>query len=118
MNLYSISLDLYKLAVTQDASGATIRTSGATTATGLLCSVQPLLAYERDLFMRRDIVADYQIFTDYDFDTNISGGLKVGYKFKDPATGFEYHVKGVEPSKNSIIRSTPLYRVLALRVIV
>lgn len=114
----SILLDLYKLTVSQDSSNAPVRTLGSAVATGLLCSVQPLRGYERDLYLRRDIVADYQIFSDYDFDANLSGGLKVGYLFKDPATGFQYQVKGVEKSQNSIIRSTPIYRVLALRVIV
>ena len=116
MSLYSISLDLYQLAKSQDSSNATTRTLGSATATGLLCSVQPLRGYEMDLFARRGIAADFQIFTDYDFDAN--GGLKLGYLLKDPASGFQYQVKGVEKSANSLIRSTPLYRVLAKRLIV
>lgn len=118
MSLFSISLDLYKLALTQDASNAAVRTLGSSTATGLLCSVQPLRGYEIDNYQRRGITVDFQIFTDYDFDTNLSGGLKLGYLLKDPASAFQYQVKGVEKSANLLIRATPLYRILCRRIVV
>jgi hypothetical protein len=117
--LASIPLDLYVLTETLDSSNAPTRAiPAAATKTGILCSVQPMRGYEMDLYQRRDIVVDFKIYTDYDFAANVSGGLKVGSFLKDPASGFRYQVKGVEPSANSFLRVGTLYKVLCRRFVV
>lgn len=116
--LASISLDLYAFTESKDSSNATTRTlPGTATQAAILCSVQPMRAGEMDLYQRRSIQVDFKIYTDFDFDSKLTGGLKLGYILKDAKLGFTYVIKGVERSANSLLRSGPVYKIIAKRIV-
>lgn len=111
-------LDLYVLAIGQDASGGTTRTiPSAPTAKGILCAVQPLNSREQFDYQRREIEADYKIYSEYNFDANLPGGIKLGDNLKDPATGFVYVVMSAQRFADTVISAIPYYKIITKRII-
>jgi hypothetical protein len=116
--LPSIPLDFYLMNQSQDASNAAVRTLPATpTLKGIVCSVQPMSAIERDNYNRRQIVGDWKIYTNYNFDGGSTGAPRLGWQVKDPATGWVYQVKGVERSASGRLRLNLLYKLICVRLI-
>lgn len=116
--LCSIPLNLYVLTVKLDSSNVAARVKSTTPSlTGVLCSVQPMTAAQQDYWSRRGILVNTNIFTSYDLDTNLAGGLKKGMIFVDPASGFAYQVDGFLRSANPRLRLKLIYEIQTHRVI-
>lgn len=117
-SLPSIPLDLYLTTQTLDSSNAVVRATPSTpTIAAVVCSVQPMSAYERDTWGRRNIIGEWKIYTNYNFDASAPGSPKLGWRLKDPATGFIYEVQGVERSASGRLRLNILYKLICRRVI-
>ena len=101
--------------VGKDAGGGATRTF-ATIASNVQASIQSASSRDVDLYSRRNLVIDHTIYCVFDFDTKISGGLKLGDNIVD-ANGIVYVVRGVQKDQNSAISTQPLYQIAAQRII-
>lgn len=117
-SLPSIPMNLYLMTQSLDSSNAVARTQPSTpTIKGVVCSVQSMSAYERDTWGRRNIIGEFKIYTNYNFDAASVGSPKLGWRLVDPATGFTYDVQGVERSASGRLRLNILYKLICRKVI-
>jgi hypothetical protein len=98
----------------QDASGATTRASFASVATAVQCAIQSASSRQVDDYARRNIRITNVIYSEYDFDANLSGGLKLGDQIVDGST--VYVVKTVDQDRNANLSPTPLYKITCERL--
>ena len=116
---YQIPLNLLKYGVTLNASNAVLRSLPTTPlASKIPCTVQPLSAEEVDQYARRQIMASHQVFSKWDFEKNLVGGLKLNYVFVDPANSHIYQIRGWGENFNPAMRLNKLYRVVVYRYII
>lgn len=118
--LCAIPLNLYVLTVTLDSANVAARKNISQLQPALKainCSVQPMSAAQQDFWGRRGLTVNTTIFTDYDIDTNLPGGLKKGMVLVDPATGWGYQVDGFQRSANPRLRLRLIYEIQTHRVI-
>lgn len=109
---------------TVSAAGAVERApAGSPVLAGLICNVQPMNADEMDEYSRRDIKANYKIYTPVDLDAaiivgtspNQTKGLNLGYILKDNVAGWTYTVTGVFRRYNPAFRTPLQYKILVIR---
>lgn len=105
---------LNRLAQTQDASGGTVTTSSQVIASVGVC-IQPASSRTIEDYARRDITIDTMIYSVYDFDSLLSGGLKLNDIFVQG--GFNFIVQGIAKQLNLVLSSEPLYEIVARRTI-
>ena len=101
---------------TQDASGATVRGSFVNVATGVQAAIQAASSRLTEDYARRNIRVTEVVYSEFDFDTNLSGGIKLGDQIVD-ANSVVYVVRGFGKDSNSIISPNPLYKIACERLI-
>lgn len=109
------TVTVQRASISKDAGGGAVRTP-ANIATNVIASIQSASSRDVDLFMRRGIVIDTTIFSVFDFDTKIAGGLKLSDTIIDP-NGITYAVKSFKKDQNSAISSQPLYEISCERIV-
>lgn len=125
--LTNTPLDFYVYTLTQTASLGWSRALPATpTKTGIACSVMPMGAAEQDAYYRRrQITCTHAIYSNYDFDANISyvvdgktfTGIRLGQVFKDPKKGFFYQVRDFKRYEQPSFGSPLVYEIAAERIV-
>lgn len=108
-------VSVQRATVTQDAGGGEVQ-AFADVATNVTASVQSLNARTVSDYARRDIRVTNAIYSTYDFDTRLSGGLATGDRIID-ADGIKYVVVAVNKDRNRIISPEPLYKIICERPI-
>lgn len=109
---------IQRATVTQDASGASVRTEPwPTILAGVPVSIQPMSANAIYDYARMDINVSHLIYTTMDLNSKIAGGLLPEDRFSD-MDGTKYVVVGVRKQLNQVLSITPLYEISCLQRIV
>jgi len=125
--LTNTPLDFYIYVLTQTASLGWSRALPTDPfKSGIACSVMPMGASEQDgYYRRREINCTHAIYSNYDFDANISyvvdgktfKGIRLGQVFKDPKKGFLYQVRAFERYEQPSFGSPLVYKIAAERIV-
>lgn len=105
--LLTYTLTLQRSSNTQDAGGGII-TSWPTALASVASSVQPASGRVRSDFAVRQQSVTHMIYTNVDLDAAVSGGVKLGDRWLDAASGLYYLVRDYYKRSNPAISPEPL----------
>ena len=92
----------------QDATGGKAPVQVQTLATGIPACIAPAKESTILLYHRRGSIVDYNVMTDSDLNSLITGGPQVNDRFND--NGTIYLILGVQRMSNPLIYPKPIYR--------